>query len=137
MRRVLTPAVACCWVVFAVAGCGSSGSTTSSSEHGGAGGVSTASPQSARSGNVGVAYREISIDPAQITVMTGATVTWTDFDGEGVQHNVTVRSGPQMFSSPSLKRGSRYRFTFSKPGVYEYLCTFHPASMVGKVTVVS
>jgi plastocyanin len=92
----------------------------------------TASP--AANGTVQVAYRNILIDKPALVVKAGTTVKWTNYDP--VLHNVTVQSGPVKFASPNFNQGGTYRYTFTKPGVYHYLCTIHPASMVGTVTVV-
>jgi plastocyanin len=52
------------------------------------------------------------------------------------QARVGSRAGPTRFSSPAFNRGGTYRATFTRPGVYRYLCTYHPATMKGTVTVV-
>jgi plastocyanin len=48
---------------------------------------------------------------------------------------VTVSSGPQTFHSSDFGDGGTYSAKFTKPGTNHYLCTIHPASMVGTVTV--
>jgi plastocyanin len=40
------------------------------------------------------------------------------------------------FSSPAFNKRGGYKRRFARPGVYHYLCTFHPASMRGTITVV-
>jgi plastocyanin len=85
-------------------------------------------------GLVPVAYQNISIKPARITVKAGSTVKWPNFDA--TLHNVTFTSGPIKSSSPALNKGSTYSLTFTKPGVYRYLCTFRPGLMIGTITVV-
>jgi amicyanin len=85
-------------------------------------------------GRVKIAYRNIMISPATVTITAGTSVTWTNFDA--LQHNVVVQSGPQTFTSPTMDQGSTYSFKFTKPGVYNYICTFHPTTMIGKITVV-
>jgi plastocyanin len=81
-----------------------------------------------------VSYKDISITPADITVKAGTTIKWTNFDA--TLHNVTVTSGPAKFSSPALNQGGTYTATFAKPGLYHYLCTFHPGIMKGTIAVV-
>ena len=81
-----------------------------------------------------MAYRGIAIAPAVITVKAGATLKWTNFDS--TLHNVAVTSGPARFSSPAFNKDGTYNATFTKPGVYRYLCTYHPATMKGTITVV-
>jgi plastocyanin len=103
--------------------------------------VATSSPGApssapgAGAGTVAVAYHNILIDKPTLTVKVGTTVKWTNYDA--VVHNVAVQRGPVTFTSPDLNQGATYAYTFTKPGVYHYLCTFHPASMVGTVTVTS
>jgi plastocyanin len=87
-----------------------------------------------RQGIVAVTYENISITPANLTVKSGSTVKWTNLDA--TLHNVAITSGPATFSSPALKTGGTYSATFAKPGLYRYLCTFHPQTMVGTITVV-
>jgi plastocyanin len=126
-------------------GCGSSNSSNSNSTPATAATTTRASggttapatgSASAQSATTKVAYRNLAINPATITVKVGTSVTWTSFDSGGVQHNVSVQSGPVTFTSPTLKTGNDYVFKFTKAGVYSYICTFHPTIMIGKVTVV-
>jgi plastocyanin len=84
-------------------------------------------------GAVPVSYRGISIAPANVNVKTGATIRWTNFDA--TLHNVVITSGPVKLSSPAFNKGGSYKAKFTKPGVYHYLCTFHPGTMTGTITV--
>jgi plastocyanin len=87
-----------------------------------------------RTGLIPVSYRDNSIAPPHVTVKAGATLKWTNLDA--TDHNVVVTSGPKKLSSPAFNKGGTYRVTFTKPGVYQYLCTFHPTTMKGTITVV-
>jgi plastocyanin len=69
-----------------------------------------------------VAITNFAFVPATITVRAGTTVTWTNSDGE--PHTVTARD--KGFASPTLRTAGSYKFTFSAPGRYDYLCTIHP-----------
>jgi plastocyanin len=91
-------------------------------------------PAYAPGGVVRVSYRSIAIAPANVTVKAGATIRWTNFDA--TLHNVAITSGPVRFSSPAFNKRGGYKRRFARPGVYHYLCTFHPASMRGTITVV-
>lgn len=84
-------------------------------------------------GVVRVSYRGISIAPAHVTARTGARIRWTNFDA--TLHNVAITSGPVKFSSPAFDKGGSYEATFAKPGLYHYLCAYHPANMRGTITV--
>jgi len=68
------------------------------------------------------------------SVAVGATVTWTNQD-RGVIHNV-VSTGDTTLSSGDINPGTSWSFTFTKPGTYYYVCSYHPW-MTGSVVVVS
>jgi len=61
--------------------------------------------------------------PSKVTVAAGTVVTfqWTGSN----THNVTVLKGPEKFTSPNQSDGT-YDRTFTKPGTYKIVCTFHP-----------
>jgi plastocyanin len=71
-----------------------------------------------------------AFSPADITVSSGTTVTWTNRDS--VAH--TVVADDNSWGSTSLTAGAEYSFTFTQPGVYAYHCSVHP-SMKGTITV--
>jgi plastocyanin len=60
--------------------------------------------------------------PSSATVLVGTVVTFK-WQGSNT-HNVTVASGPQKFTSPNQTDGT-YDRTFTKPGTYKIVCTFH------------
>ena len=66
--------------------------------------------------------------PRVVTVRKGATVTWTWRSNER-PHNVSSPS----FASAILSKGT-YRRTFTKAGVFRYVCTLHD-NMEGSVSV--
>jgi plastocyanin len=70
-----------------------------------------------------------------LSIATGATVTWAFADP--VRHNVTVASGPdgQAFGSPSLRDGGTYAHRFTVPGSYRLYCTLHPVQMQQAIDV--
>lgn len=72
--------------------------------------------------------------PTDITVVIGVnnTVKWTNNDN--MPHTVTASDG--SFDSGNMNSGATYVYTFTKPGVYHYDCTYH-GWMHGTVTVVS
>lgn len=87
-----------------------------------------------RSGEVQVAYRNITISPDTLRVRVGTTIKWTNYDS--VEHNVTSEGGPQAFASRALGEGATYSIKLLRPGVIHYQCTIHPASMNGTIEVV-
>ena len=78
---------------------------------------------------------EVKIDnftfgPAELTVMVGTTITWTNRDD--IPH--TVVSTDKAFKSKVLDTDEEFSFTFSTPGTFSYFCSIHP-KMTGKVVV--
>jgi plastocyanin len=81
--------------------------------------------------------REVQIDnysfsPGDLIVPAGTTVTWINHDE--TPHTVVATGDPRAFRSGGLDTDDKFSFTFTKPGIYSYLCTVHPY-MTGKVVV--
>jgi plastocyanin len=77
--------------------------------------------------------------PAEIHVVEGGTVTWTDLGGA---HSVTSDAGETFDSNPScvaglncMANGDTFSHQFRAPGTVTYLCHVHGNAMVGKVIV--
>jgi plastocyanin len=81
-------------------------------------------------GDVQVTIRNFDFAPMAVTVPVGGQVTWKNLDGE--PHTVTSTDG--AFRSQALDEADTYTFKFTKPGVYQYICTIHPR-MRATVTV--
>ena len=81
-------------------------------------------------GAIQATIKNFSFQPPTITVPVGGSVTWTNADGE--PHTVTGIDG--SFRSEALDEDDTYTFKFTKPGVYQYICTIHP-KMRATVTV--
>jgi plastocyanin len=130
MRRV-SLIVASLLTGAALAAC--SGSTASPSAAASA--APSAAPSAAASTPSGeaaasaVAIKDFAFAPADLTVKTGTTVTWTNQDG--ATHTVTFDSGP---TSDNLGNGATYQQTFGTAGTFPYHCRIH-SSMKGTVTV--
>jgi plastocyanin len=140
-----------CAALALAAGCGSSGSGTTSNTAaaakpkttagGGLKGVTTpkyaspASSEAVKSGVVNIAYRNIAIDPDTIRVKVGTIIRWTNYDP--VEHNVTSESGPDKFASKNFSEGHVIEFKMTKPGIVHYECTIHPTTMNGTIEVVA
>lgn len=73
--------------------------------------------------------------PLNLQIAAGTIVSWVNEDS--VLHNVQSLDEEgkivDWFNSPPLDTGDVYEFTFDKPGVYHYYCSFHPWR-VGTVT---
>jgi plastocyanin len=86
-------------------------------------------------GFVQVAYKGIAIAPDPIAVHVGQKIKWTNFDS--TRHNVISQpNSSEKFTSPDFVKGGTFVYSPKKVGVIHYMCTFHPASMIGTVTVV-
>lgn len=77
--------------------------------------------------------------PARISVPVGTTVVWTNSDD--APHTITSGTPTCVgecwgldFDSGIMRLDNVYRFTFDKPGTYNYLCSLHPW-MLGQVKV--
>ena len=99
--------------VVAFGGCGSGGSSKSSSSPG------------------AISMKGLRFHPDNVTVKVGQKVTWTNDDS--VDHNVTATGGAK-FMSQAFGNGKTYSFTPQRAGVIKYVCTLHPG-MLGKLVV--
>ncbi|MGW7729454.1 cupredoxin family copper-binding protein [Streptomyces canus] len=79
-----------------------------------------------------VAMKGYAFSPASLSVPTGSTVTWTNYDT--APHDVKTTSGPLAIHSPMLNKGESWSFTFTTAGAYGYVCTVHP-DMTAGITV--
>ena len=79
--------------------------------------------------DVAVAIADFVYDPPDLTVVPGTTLVWTNADA--TPHTVTGGFG----DSNTMAEGAIYRHTFNAPGVFPYICQFHP-NMAASVTVV-
>jgi plastocyanin len=150
MKRA-APVLIACAAVALVAGCGSSKSAGTSSATTATTGttgtpkglttnakINYAKPPAGaqvQSGLVKIKYHEISIEPDTLKVKVGSTIEWTNEDP--VEHNVTSASGPSKFASKNFGENGTFKFTVTKPGIVDYRCTLHPATMNGAIEVVS
>src|ERR1700739_3030271 len=78
-----------------------------------------------------VRMHNIAFDPQSVTVKAGQTVVFENDDS--VAHNVT---GSDIGSSGDIAGGKTWKYTFTKPGDYHYVCTYHPG-MTGEIVVTS
>ncbi len=83
----------------------------------------------ARCEDLAVMIDNFTLEPAQITIKVGTTVTWKNRDD--VPHTV-VSAG--KFRSKTLDTDDSFSFTFTAAGEYKYFCSLHP-HMTGMITV--
>ncbi len=87
-------------------------------------------PQLAANGKiVEVSIQGFAFNPESVGISPGDTVRWTNMDSAA--HIVKG----DTFESGSLAKGDTYKFVFTEPGVYNYICSIHP-SMKGTINVV-
>jgi plastocyanin len=84
---------------------------------------STGTPTAPVTGKA-VAIKNFAFSPAALKVKAGTTVTWTNQDTDA--HTVTSAGSGGPLHSATLNTRATYRYTFTKPGTYAYLCTIHP-----------
>jgi amicyanin len=69
-----------------------------------------------------------------IKIKVGTRVTWTNQDS--ARHNVVIDGeGADGLGSELLAKGESYSFTFTEPGMTNYLCEPHPY-MKGMINVI-
>jgi plastocyanin len=72
-----------------------------------------------------------AFDPDEITIASGDTVTWTNYDDS--RHTVT--EDDDAFDSDDLDQGDTFSWTFDVAGSYGYFCDRHDETMSGTVNV--
>jgi plastocyanin len=75
-----------------------------------------------------VQMKDFQIQPAELKIKRGESVTWTNSDI--VAHTVTATG---QFDSGAIGPNASWTHRFDKPGRYAYVCTYHPTM---KATVV-
>lgn len=80
---------------------------------------------------VQVLIQEFSLEPPEIAIHAGTTVTWVNMDL--ARHNVSANSGE--FDSLALSYGETFSFTFDETGEFPYFNKNYP-DIKGKIVVV-
>jgi len=92
-------------------------------------GSATAAPRPAAT--VTVTIQNFAFSPANITIQTGDTVSWTNLDS--ASHSAVT--GLAGFATVVLMQGQSTTTLFDRPGAYDYVCGIHGASMKGTIVV--
>ena len=83
-----------------------------------------------------IIIKNMSFEPAELTIKTGTKVTW--FNEDSVAHIIQAETIPGQeavtFRSGNLLTGDKYSFTFNETGTFGYNCRIH-RSMKGRITV--
>jgi plastocyanin len=140
--------------VALLAGCGSSGSTTSTAPttHQGTSPApqtstsgsslkvigrpqfSAPSPsEPVQSGTVQIVYRNVTAKPNTLRVNAGTTIRFVNDDP--IEHNATSVGGPQRFRSKNFGEGGSFEVKLTHPGIVHFECTIHPATINGTIEV--
>lgn len=72
-------------------------------------------------GGAEVVIKNLSFEPAEVTIKAGETVTWKNEDRRS--HQIMSGAPPVMtedFVSPLLQAGDTWSHTFEEPGEYPY-----------------
>lgn len=83
--------------------------------------------------NYSVKILAAQFDPATITMIPGATITWTNVDTD--MHSV-ISDDATSFTSGPQSIGGTFSFTPTVTGTYTYHCGIHPA-VKGTLNVVT
>jgi plastocyanin len=75
-----------------------------------------------------IRIENFAFSPAALTVPAGTTIVWRSYDL--ATHQVT---GPG-FDSGRIYNGQYWAARLERPGIYDYVCTFHP-TMRARITV--
>lgn len=65
---------------------------------------------------------DYGFDPAELSVSTGDTITWTNTGSQ--PHTVTASDG--SFDSGLIQPGDSFTYAYTAPGTFTYVCTPHP-----------
>ncbi len=83
-----------------------------------------------------VKAQNIKFTPSRLTIHRGDRVTWHFLDAAILAPHTVTSEGPLRFKDMrNPKASGTFTVTFTKPGTYRYMCTIHPASMNGVITV--
>ena len=129
MRRL---ARLCAWLLLAAA-CGSAVVPTSTPSARNTPALSSASPTTVVFTRGRVEIGDDFYAPQELNVVVGATVTWQITGGEN-NHDVVSVDGLFRSNVPMSRGVDMFMYTFTKPGEYDYLCSFH-LTMTGKIIV--
>lgn len=71
--------------------------------------------------------------PEIVVIRAGATVRWENAGSGGPQHDVMALD--ESWGTKGFGVGATFKMTFSKEGVYPYICTWHEPGMRGQIVV--
>jgi plastocyanin len=77
---------------------------------------------------------------SKLKIKKGGAVSFVWSRANFESHNVTLVKGPKgvkrsKYTSVTGSTGIHFKRTFTKPGVYHFVCTIHPGTMILTLTV--
>jgi len=128
-RRALPVSIACLALGAFGVGCGGDEEESSSAGTPPPAGESAGPARKA----VAVDMKDTQYVPAEVKVLKGGTITWSNSDG--FAHTVTKEGGPGAeFDSGNIDGGGTFKQKFAAAGKVDYACTIHP-TQTGTITV--
>lgn len=123
-HRALLSATAGLVLALTAAGCGSAGTSSSSRTATSSGSATTkrAARTPATVKAVLVAISNFAYAPKTITVRARTKITWINHDSTA--HTATATD--HAFDTGTINPGASRSVTVTKPGIYQYICSFHP-----------
>lgn len=73
--------------------------------------------------------------PATVNAKVGDTLFWIWKSGTHTTTSLTIPVGAKSWDAPMTSAQRRFRYVVRKKGVYNYDCSIHPTSMIGKINV--
>ena len=70
-------------------------------------------------------------DEVSFSVAVGDTIVWTLISGTHTTTSTVVPAGAATWNYTFSGPSDTYTYIITVPGVYEYLCSFHPTTMIG------
>jgi plastocyanin len=85
---------------------------------------------------ISIVNLSVGFNPSSVTVPVNSIVQWTNND-PSMTHTVTSTTVPAngTFDSGNLAPGASICLKFTSAGAFNYHCSIHPTTMIGKVTV--
>jgi plastocyanin len=77
-----------------------------------------------------IVIENVQFNPQSLTVKTGERIIWVNKDL--FPHSATANA--KTFDSQAIAPNASWVWVAPKPGIYPYVCTFHP-TMKGTITV--
>ena len=82
-----------------------------------------------------VSVSNFQFSPATVNAKVGDTLFWNWKSGTHTTTSLTIPKGAKSWDAPMTTSQRRFRYVVRKTGVYNYDCTIHPTSMIGKINV--